>query len=244
MTEFARQQAALPLKQAFCQVWEEWLLLSPSLLSSAEPTEKLLLRVAEETSVLARRAYRLVMTQAGAANKVHAQAVQYAFVALIDEVLLFTEWSGQVAWQTTPLEFRLFNTRTSGETLPDEMEHLIERQDSSERDLAAVYLMTLVLGFRGRLRREPAQFDAWCTSLFAQVYQREPSVALLGKVLGGHSVTQPLQLAERKMLPDGYRLALMLAFLLLLMFGVSHLFWRDVYLQIDITHPPLSEAKP
>jgi type VI secretion system protein ImpK len=244
MTEVARQHATLPLKQAFCQVWEEWLLLAPSLLSSAEPTEKLLLRVAEESSVLARRVYRLVITQAGAANKVHAQAVQYAFVALIDEVLLFTEWGGQAAWQITPLEFRLFNTRTSGETLPDEMECLIERQDSSERDLAAVYLMTLVLGFRGRLRGEPAQFDAWCTSLFAQVYQREPDVALLGKVLSGQSVTQPLQLIERKMLPDGYRLALMLAFLLLLMFGVSHLFWRDIYQQIDLAHPPLSEAAP
>jgi type VI secretion system protein ImpK len=237
MTEYSRYP--LPLKQAFCQVWEDWLLLAPSLLSSAEPADTLLLRVTEEGSVLARRVYRTVMTQAGAANAVQAQAVQYAFVALLDEVLLFADWSGQAGWQITPLEFRLFNTRTAGETLPDEISRLMTRQDAGERDLAAVYLMTLVLGFRGRLRRDPGRFEAWCTALFAQVYQREPDVLLLGKVLEGDSVAQPLQLTERKMLPDSFRLLLILALLLIVMLGISQLFWRDIYTHINIAHPQL-----
>lgn len=244
MTDLARGHAFLPLKQAFCQVWEEWLLMAPALLSSAEPPETLLMRVVEETSILARRVYRTVVLQSGAANAAHAQLMQYAFVALLDEVLLFTPWSGQADWQATPLEYRLFGSRTAGETLPERMDALIARPDPSERDLAAVYLMALVLGFRGRLRLSPAQYEHCCKSLFEQVWQREADVHQLGRVLAGNSVVAPLQLNERKMLPDAFRMAVLLCFLFALMLGVSHLFWRDISQRVDLSHAPLSGVKP
>jgi type VI secretion system protein ImpK len=244
MNELARQRQDLPLKHAFCQVWEEWLLLGPALLSSAEPAASLQMRVVEESSILARRVYRSVIAQAGGAGKQQAQAVQYAFVALLDEQLLFTDWSGQSGWQSTPLEFRLFGSRTAGEALPDEIERVLAEQLAPERDLAAVYLMALVLGFRGRLRRDPGHYEHCCTSLFAQVYQREPGLKMLEQVLEGDSLGKPLQFSERKMLPDGYRLALTLLLMLLLMLGISQLFWHDIYQHIDLSHPPLSEAKP
>jgi type VI secretion system protein ImpK len=241
MADITRQ--TLPLKQAFCQIWEEWLLLSPSLLTSAEPKESLVQRMVEETSILAKRVYRSVVMQAGTASAKDAQTMQYAFVALLDEVLLFSDWSGQSSWQLTPLEFRLFGTRTAGESLPDDIEQMLARQDPSERDLAAVYLMTLVLGFRGRLRMNPKQYGEWCKALFAQVYQREPDHHRLGAVLEAGCMGQPLQLSERKMLPDGFRLGLMIAGLLLVMLVLSQLFWRDIYLSIELANLALSEAK-
>jgi type VI secretion system protein ImpK len=78
---------------------------------------------------------------------------QYVMAALADEVLLYmTEWAGRAQWKDNLIEVALFQTRLAGERVFDHMDALIARGTAANADLAAVYLVALSLGFRGKYR--------------------------------------------------------------------------------------------
>lgn len=78
---------------------------------------------------------------------------QYVMAALADEVLLYmTEWAGRAQWTDNLVEMALFQTRIAGERIFDNIDALVARGTAANADLAAVYLVMLSLGFRGKYR--------------------------------------------------------------------------------------------
>ncbi len=78
---------------------------------------------------------------------------QYVMAALADEVLLYmTDWAGRAQWTEHLVEVALFQTRIAGERIFDNIDALVARGTAANADLAAVYLVTLSLGFRGKYR--------------------------------------------------------------------------------------------
>ncbi|MEM5313018.1 DotU/TssL family secretion system protein [Paraburkholderia sp. JHI869] len=174
-----------------------------------------------------RKLARDAMAWTGAAGEADIAAAQYAYVALVDELLLFSAWNGASAWETYPLEARIFGTRAAGERIPAAIETLLSQRDPAQRDLANVYLACLTLGFRGRLRGEAGalRHDQLRHALFAFAMQRDPEPDRLGAPLERAALapreTRPLT----QMFPDRARLALFVGGGFAVLLGVSQLLW-------------------
>ena len=86
--------------------------------------------------------------------KAHNAAL-YVMAALADEIfILELDWPGREAWLDVLLEHRLFKTRNAGSHFFSMAHDLVQIQsrDNLYVDLAAVFLLALALGFRGRYR--------------------------------------------------------------------------------------------
>jgi len=103
---------------------------------------------------------------------------QYVMAALADEVFLHLDWWGRGAWAASLLEARLFGTQVAGERVFERIGQLLRDHDPVQRDLAAVYLMALSLGFQGRYRDSPDAYrlEELRRELFGFVFRRQPSL--------------------------------------------------------------------
>jgi type VI secretion system protein ImpK len=83
-----------------------------------------------------------------------------AMAALADEVFAIElDWSGRQAWLDNLLELTLFHTRHAGSRFFDDADALIgaDRRHGPWQEVAAVWLLALQLGFKGRLRGAEAE---------------------------------------------------------------------------------------
>jgi type VI secretion system protein ImpK len=184
-------------------------------------------KVAAQLASVTRRLAREAMAWTGAAGEADIAAAQYAFVALLDELLLFSDWPGHAAWEAKPLEVRVFGTRAAGERLPDAIEALLTQRDASQRDLANVYLACLILGFRGRLRGAAGalRHDQLRHALFAFALQRDAEPAHLSAPLERVALAPHRTVSLTKMFPDNARFLVLLGVGVCVLLGVSHLLW-------------------
>jgi type VI secretion system protein ImpK len=184
-------------------------------------------KVAAQLASVTRRLAREAMAWTGAAGESDIAAAQYAFVALLDELLLFSDWPGRSAWETKPLEVRIFGTRAAGERLPDAIETVLTERDASQRDLANVYLACLILGFRGRLRGQAGSLrhDQLRHALFAFAMQRDAEPAHLSAPLEHVALAPRRTVSLTKMFPDNARFLVLLGVGVCVLIGVSHLLW-------------------
>ncbi|MBM2886766.1 DotU/TssL family secretion system protein [Chromobacterium phragmitis] len=224
-----------PLTTVFGDAYAEWLQFYDELMSGGLAVDRVVESAAEQASLLTRRLSRNASARVGAAGQSQIDAVQYLFVALVDERLLFQEWPGQTAWQQAPLEQRLFGTRTAGEKVPELIERVLRERDPTTRDLATVCLQCLILGFYGRLRSGGGLglHEEWRRELFAFVHQREVDARCLDRVLERGSALPPQRIEARRLLPDGFRLGLGIATLAAVVLAASHLFWRDIESRVE-----------
>jgi type VI secretion system protein ImpK len=75
----------------------------------------------------------------------------YAFIAFLDESVLNAVQPIFATWSRQPLQEEIFGDHIAGETFFAHLGQLLERQDSDElADLLEIYLLCLLLGFRGR----------------------------------------------------------------------------------------------
>ncbi|MDD0974510.1 DotU/TssL family secretion system protein [Pseudomonas fontis] len=218
-----------PLSAAFGQAWQAWLTAWSEIDKSGESTP-LLDAVVEFSVRTTRRLWRDAFATVGDSAPLQIKATVYAFVALVDETLLYSDWSGQAAWQERPLELRLYSSRQAGERVPVEIKRLLDEQAPTSRDLANVYLQCLILGFYGRLRgpRGEALHCKWRHALFTFTRQREPDYANVSALLAEPSSAPAQQLPLRESMPDGMRLGLLALAAVLVLIGIGHLFWRDI----------------
>lgn len=87
----------------------------------------------------------------------------YAYIAFLDETILnfgranFPDWAGQ------PLQEEIFGTARAGQTFFEHLREILSRPDSPPvADLVEVYLLCLLLGFRGRYGAgEGGELQAW-----------------------------------------------------------------------------------
>jgi type VI secretion system protein ImpK len=76
-------------------------------------------------------------------------AGKYAFCAAVDEIILGSEYTIREAWETRPLQLRVFGDQLAGEHFYDRLEALRARGSVHVQSLE-VFHMCLLLGFQGR----------------------------------------------------------------------------------------------
>lgn len=103
---------------------------------------------------------------------------QYVMVALADEIFLNLDWVGKQGWISTLLESKLFQSHIAGELIFQRIEKLLQSSDPIYRDLAAVYLMALSLGFLGKYRSMGDQYKLlnYRQQLFSFIFYRRPNI--------------------------------------------------------------------
>ncbi|WP_448681676.1 DotU family type IV/VI secretion system protein [Pseudomonas nicosulfuronedens] len=219
-----------PLSGAFQAAWLEWRRRWVDLRESTGEESAAVERLADEAQVVVRRLWRSANASVGDAASEQVKGMVYAFVALLDESLLFEPWSGQSVWQERPLEARLYGSRNAGERVPQAIHRLLETRAPGTRDLANVYLQCLLLGFHGKLRgaKGEALHEKWRHALFAHAWQRDAEVPALLETLARPASAAPLRLPLRRALPDGLRLTLMVVVGVFLLVVLGHWLWSDV----------------
>ena len=119
----------------------------------------------------------------------HAEA-QYIMAALADETLLLrVEWGGNEIWQDCLLETALFGTCLAGERVFERLDLLLTDPARAHPSLAAIYLIALALGFRGRYWRpeDEDQIRLYRTMLARIVTRAVPDADILGPYLFAQS---------------------------------------------------------
>lgn len=229
MDPYAPGPGEAPLSSAFGQAWREWLAVRRELEDEEAGEAERVARLAEQAGRIARRLWRSAFAGAGDAPH-QVKEMVYAFVALVDETLLFSPWPGQAAWQEKPLELRLYGSRKAGERIPLAIRKILDERAPATRDLANVYLQCLILGFQGHLRgpRGQALHEKWRHALFDFAWLREPAMPDAVELIGRPAAVAPVRLPIRRSLPDGLRLGLAILGLAVLLTLLGHLFWRDI----------------
>ena len=125
---------------------EELLGLAVQLRRAAEPPEP---------DGLRREIHRLITEmerQAGysgiASNDVHD--AKYAIVALLDEIVLGSEFPFREGWASKPLQMELFNDFTAGEEFFRKLDRIRGDRSPGAADVLEVYGLCLGLGFMGK----------------------------------------------------------------------------------------------
>lgn len=158
---------------------------------------------------------------------------QYMMAALADEFFLNENWPGRQNWPL--LETRLFHTASAGDLVFKKLDLLLLHRDPVYLDLAAIYFFALSLGFQGKFRGANRQKDLerYKEQLFVMIFRHNPE--LLQK--GNHIIPQTYlhTLAEGKVLklPHPRRWLLVLAAIILIWLGVSHLLWWQLTGTLD-----------
>ncbi|WP_044874336.1 DotU/TssL family secretion system protein [Pseudomonas sp. LFM046] len=224
-----------PLSLAFRQAWLEWRGAWDELEDADDSDGQRVERTAETATRIVRRLWRGAFASVGDSGSAQVKAMVYAFVALLDESLLFGSWSGQLAWQARPLEMRLYGSRNAGERLPMAIRVLLKERAPATRDLANVYLQCLVLGFHGQLRGERGQamHERWRQALFTFAWQREPALDGALQSLERPTRAAPMRLPLRRALPDGLRLALAIVGVALVLTGAGHWMWSEIKSELE-----------
>jgi type VI secretion system protein ImpK len=84
---------------------------------------------------------------AGIASEDAADA-QFAIVALLDELLVQSNWPGQREWQSSSLQFAYFRDNTAGENFFRRADVLVQQPHRAH--VLLIYFYCLGLGFQGR----------------------------------------------------------------------------------------------
>jgi type VI secretion system protein ImpK len=159
---------------------------------------------------------------------------QYVMAALADEVFLNMEWAGKEAWESNLLEARLFDSHMAGELFFRRLDVLLKDRDAVYRDVAAVYLMALCLGFEGKYRgtRQREELEDYRRQLFAFVFRRQPSLLKGERRLFPQSYDHTVREKADVRLPHTGRWMAAVAVVSLFYLLVSHGLWRDVTLPL------------
>lgn len=84
----------------------------------------------------------------------------YAYVAFLDESVLGSGEPGLASWPRQSLQEEVFGDHMAGETFFVHLDELLARQDGDElADLLEVFLLCLLLGFRGRYAADRGALD-------------------------------------------------------------------------------------
>ena len=129
-------------------------------------------------------------SRGGSAALDYYRQAQYAMVAAADEVFVRMPWSGASYWASNLLETERFGTRRAGEAVFGRIERLVQQAHPAEKELAAVYLTTLALGFQGRYADTPdtGALEHYKRQLYELIFEKRPDL------------TDPF----RKLLPECY----------------------------------------
>lgn len=152
---------------------------------------------------------------------------QYVMVALADEIFLNTEWEGRRFWVSNLLESKIFRTHVAGELFFQRLDRLLVERDPVYRDLAAVYLMALSLGFRGkwRGRDDGGRLERYRRQLFHFVFRREPGLDSDARHVFPETYYHTLRDETKRRLPNPRAWIILLCAVILAYVALTHGIW-------------------
>lgn len=93
------------------------------------------------------------------------EAAKYAYCAAMDEIILRSDYDIREAWETRPLQLRLFGDQLAGENFFHKLEELRARGNQHLQSLE-VFHLCLLLGFQGRYALDgPDKLNYLCARL-------------------------------------------------------------------------------
>ncbi len=155
-----------------------------------------LIKILEEQVLESRR-------QGGEYGVDYYKKAQYVMAALSDEVFLNMNWEGRELWKSNLLEFKFFGTHVAGEVLFKKIEELLKDRDPALIEIAAIYLMALSLGFRGKFKDkdDAGMLDYYRSQLFTFIFKRNPDLSSESAKLFPETYNYTLDKSEGKRLP-------------------------------------------
>jgi type VI secretion system protein ImpK len=178
-------------------------------------------------SVLERQALEAGQTGGAFAFEIYREA-QYVMAALADEIFLHMNWDGRANWPL--LESKLFQTHIAGEVIFQRLDRLLQRRDPFYLDLAAVYFMTLSLGFQGKYRGSDPNnaLGQYRRQLFAMIYRRNPQLFTTNTPIFPQTYQNTLDRGPGRKLPNQNIWFVLLGAVFVLWIVVAHFAWTNV----------------
>ncbi len=154
------------------------------------------------------------------------EEAQYIMAVLADDVFIALDWPGADGWCISPLEYRLFGSKLAGVEFFRRLDRLLERRDSARTELAAVFLLALALGFRGKYRgRDDAgALQRYRERLYNFIYNRAPRPGE-ARLLCPEAYSVTVAEGEVRNLPAVRRWGQTFVLVVLLLLGLSHVLW-------------------
>lgn len=148
---------------------------------------------------------------------------KYAMAALGDDVFLSLDWPGRQAWKSVLLEQRLFNSYVAGEALFQRIDRLFQQPDGGSRDLAAVYLAVLGLGFEGKFRAHDSRGEV--TEYRLRLHRLLAKGRPLSARVSGRAYERLISSTKPKFLPTARAWYWAIGGVVALFLVVSHIVW-------------------
>lgn len=120
--------------------------------SNPEQTLSFASHILSKLELLLKNQMKFAVSYGGDFAAKYYQEAQYLMVAYADEVFLNLNWAGRKEWESNLLESRMYNTHIAGQEVFKRLDQYLATRDPSTRDIGAIYLWLLGLGFRGKYR--------------------------------------------------------------------------------------------
>lgn len=187
-----RRRPPLSVFEQFRAFWREvdalrTVALSPSMAPSASPgtaAPGTMVVVHAPSAVRERLLAALRSQEAELSRAITGKALnyyreaQYTMVAVADEVFVRLPWNGASYWASNLLETERFATRRAGQAVFERIDSLLERADPDDKELAALYLTALALGFQGKYadRFDGGALERYRQSLYHFIFEKHPDL--------------------------------------------------------------------
>ncbi|HEY2384265.1 MAG TPA: DotU family type IV/VI secretion system protein [Terriglobia bacterium] len=166
---------------------------------------------------------------------IYTQA-QYVMAALADEILLHQlEWIGKEAWNTHLIEYRLFRTRVAGEEFFNRLDRLLQTPDPMYKDLATIYLLAIMLGFRGKYwaNNDRGRIDYYRRQLFTFIFHGQPELHKDTKKLFPEAYLHTVEEGAGRKVPQVKLWFILLAVMVVVYFFISRSIWVNSTAELD-----------
>ncbi|HKR00316.1 MAG TPA: DotU family type IV/VI secretion system protein [Pyrinomonadaceae bacterium] len=170
---------------------------------------------------------------------------QYVMVALADEIfLLHTEWEGKNAWLSNLLESRIFNKHVAGELFFDNLDRILREQNPVYKDLAAVYLMALSLGFKGKYYKtdDRGQIARYRRQLFTFICRRDPALDNEARHMFPEAYSRNVREESQRKLADPRIWILLLCLVVIVYVVATQLLWSQLTQDLNTVNQSITRV--
>ena len=169
---------------------------------------------------------------------------QYVMVALADEIFLHMQWEGQRAWVTNLLEAKIFRTHAAGQFFFEKLDRLLREQNPVYKDLAAVYLMALSLGFKGKYQDtdDKGQIARYRRQLFSFICRRDPALDNESRHVFPEAYSQSVREESQRKLSDPRKWILLFCLVVVVYVAATQLLWSQLTQDLNAVNQNISKV--
>lgn len=195
-----------------------------------------------ELASLLQRQYERARQYGGTYRADSYRRAQYVMVALADDIFLHMDWQGRMIWVENLLESKIFNTHNAGEVFFDNIDDILQEQNP-DTDLAALYLMALSLGFKGKYYdRDHGQIARYRRRLFAFICRREPDLDDEARRLFPEAYYHNVREESQRKLSDPRKWLLVLGLVVIVYGAATHALWVQFTLDLNKLNQNISQV--